>query len=248
VKLLPLVKRIAFKLRQRLPAHVELDDLVGAGVLGLLDAVRKFDPRKDVQIESYARHRIRGAILESLRSLDPASRDMRRKSKQAEKVYWDLEARVGRPVTDPEMAQALGITLEEWYRTLWELQVLDLDWLRPVGSVGRKQTYENTQLADHQASPFDLCYRREQREILTQAVAHLRERERMVISLYYLQGLTMKQIATQLGVDESRISQLCSAALDRLRLRVQAMLRRPQPARALPRAGVSLTTPPALAS
>src|SRR5437870_966047 len=104
VRLLPLVKRMALQMRERLPAHVDLDDLVGAGVLGLIDAVRKFDARKHVKLESYARHRIRGAILDGLRSLDGASRDMRRKAKGAEKVYRVLERKLGRPVGDDEMA------------------------------------------------------------------------------------------------------------------------------------------------
>jgi RNA polymerase sigma factor for flagellar operon FliA len=108
------------------------EDLAGAGVLGLLDAVRKFDARKHVKIETYARHRIRGAILDSLRSLDTATRAMRGKNKRAERVYRKLEARAECPVEDAEMAQALGISLKKWYGTVLELQPTGLDWLRPT--------------------------------------------------------------------------------------------------------------------
>lgn len=229
VKLLALVRRVAFEMHEHLPAHVEVDDLAGAGALGLLDAVRKFDARKHVKIETYARHRIRGAILDSLRSLDTASRDMRRKNKKAERVYRELEARAGRPVNDAEMARALGISLKKWYRTVQELQTMGIDWLRPT-------QMPDTPLPDVQDLPagnadnqIDLCYRREQRELLVRALEQLSERERTVVTLYYDQEMTMKDIGSQLGVDESRVSQLHSAAVAHLRNRIQTMLRPSRP-------------------
>lgn len=224
-KLLPLVKRTALQMREHLPAHVDVDDLVGTGVMGLLDAVRKFDAGKRVKLESYARYRIRGAILDGLRSLDSASRDMRKKNKKVEKVYRELESKLGRPVTDPEMAEALGISLPKWYGIVQELQAVGINWLRPAWYVPPQAPVEESLVADDRENPFDLCYRREQRDLLNRAIARLPERERIIVSLYYTQDLTMKEIAERLDIDESRVSQLHSGALARLRTRVQAMLR-----------------------
>ncbi len=229
IELLPLVRRVAIKISRQLPAHVEVDDLVGAGVLGLIDAIRKFDRTKQVKLEYYAGHRIRGAILDSLRALDFASRDMRKKNKKVERVHRELQAKLGQPIGDEEMACGLGVCLEKWYRTLHELQVLGVDWLRPTQSLGVRKPVEETLVRDNGESPFDRCYRREQKEILNRVMVRLPERERLIISLYYEQAKTMKQIAAQLGVDESRVSQLHTAALARLRTRVNRILRGPQP-------------------
>ena len=230
VEMLPLVKRLAYKIHQHLPAHVEVDDLIANGVLGLVDAVAKFDTAKRVKLESYARHRVRGAILDGLRGADPASRDMRRKNKRIQLLYRELEVKLGRPVTDEEMAAAVGISLANWYRTLREVQSVGFDFgIRPIsaGPTSKRLPTEPTLLADHEANPFELCYRREQREILTRALSHLPERERGILMFYYYEELTMKQIADRLNVDESRVSQLHSAALVRLKSAVESMLRPP---------------------
>jgi len=232
VKLLPLVKKVAFRMREHLPAHVEVDDLVGAGLLGLLDAVRKFDARKQVQIETYARHRIRGAIIDGLRSLDTASRDMRKKNKKVEQVYRALEAKLGRPVADDELATAMGVSLKKWYEIVQEIQPTGIEWLRPKETEEfNPPDLENVAGAD-QSTPFDLFARDEQRELLNRALLCLSERDREIITLYYQDELTMKEIGERVGVDESRISQVHSAALARLRTRVKLLLRpnpRPQP-------------------
>ncbi len=227
VALVPLVRHVALKFRRQLPPQVELDDLVGAGVLGLVDAVRKFDASKQVKIETYAPHRIRGAILDSLRTLDPASRDMRRKGKRVEKVYYELEAKLRRPARNADVARALDVSLEAWYRTAQELHASGVDCLQHAAGTDLKQPIEEARLPDRQESAFDQCYRREQREILNRAMASLPERERQIISLYYHRALTMKQIASRLGVDESRVSQMHSAALLRLRACVNAIVCRP---------------------
>jgi len=231
VKLLPLVKRMALQVRERLPQHVDAEDLVSTGVLGLVDAVRKFDARKHVKLESYARYRIQGAILDGLRGLDHASRDMRKKSKKAESVYRALEFRLSRAPSDEEIAAGLGISLERWYRTVRELQTLGMDWFRPMGSMGNKESRpasEESFVADNQEHQFHSCYRREQKEILDHALGRIPERERHVVQLYYDQELTMKEIGRKLGVDESRVSQLHSAALAHLRSRVQEMVNHPR--------------------
>jgi len=232
VKLLPLVKRMAFQVRERLPLHVEMNDLLSTGALGLVDAVHKFDARKRVKLESYARYRIRGAILDGLRSLDSASRDMRKKNKKAETVYGALEAKLHRAPNDEELAAALGVSLEKWYRAVRELQTVGMDWLRPMGSVGTKESRpasDEVLVADNQEHQFASCYRREQKEILQRTLQRIPERERQIVELYYDQELTMKEIGEKLGIDESRVSQLHSATLARLRLRVKEILNRPQP-------------------
>jgi RNA polymerase sigma factor for flagellar operon FliA len=229
LEMLPLVKRMAFRIRGRLPAHVEVGDLLANGMLGLVDAVAKFDSAKRVKLESYARHRVRGGILDGLRGADPASRDMRRKNKRIQQLYRELEVKLGRPVADEEIAAALGMSLSRWHRTLNEVRGLAFDFgARTIsaGPTSKRPSTEPALLADHGATPFELCYRREQRELLHRALSHLRERERRIIVLYYHQELTMKQIDDRLNVDESRVSQLHSAALVRLKACVESMLRR----------------------
>jgi RNA polymerase sigma factor FliA len=230
VGLLPLVKRVALQLRGHLPAHVELDDLIGAGTLGLLDAVRKFNPGKGVNIESYARYRIRGAILDSLREQDHASRDTRRKIKKIESTYQKLEFQLGRPASNPELAEALGLSLAEWYQTTSELERLGYEGAgaNPSQEIRRRVDEESLIAADPEDS-FTLCYRGEQRRILDRALGSLSERERVIIRFYYREALTMQEIATRLGIDESRVSQLHAGALARLRACVRTVLQRPVP-------------------
>ena len=227
VAMAPLVKRVALQMRQHLPPYVEMDDLVGAGTLGLVDALRKFDPSRKVKLESYARHRIRGGILDALRTLDPASRDMRRRARKVERTYRELEASLGRSVHDEEMARALGISLEVWHRWTREIHPLGFDgWPRreTAAVAGRLPAREESWVEGQREDPFDLCYRREQRDLLKRALACLPAREKLIVTLYYHQDFTMKEIAARLNVDESRVSQLHAEALQRLKARVQAFL------------------------
>jgi RNA polymerase sigma factor FliA len=218
---------MALQLRKRLPAHVETDDLVSLGVIGLLDAVRKFDSQRHVKIESYARYRIRGAILDGLRDWDNASRDLRRKNKKAERAQRELESKLGRPAGDEEMAEALGVSLQKWFRTVNELQPVGVSWLHPRGDGAVPSSWDENALPDTRENPFDLCYRREREEILNRALTGLPQRERDIISFYYARQMTMKQIGKLLGIDESRVSQLHSSALSRMRAVVQVIQKRP---------------------
>jgi RNA polymerase sigma factor for flagellar operon FliA len=231
VEMLPMVKRLAFTIHQHLPSHVEMEDLVANGVLGLIDAIRKFDATKRTRLESYARHRIHGAILDGLRGADPVSRDTRRKHKRIQKVYRDLEAKLGRAVRDEEMAEAMGMNLAQWHRALHAMRASGPNFAERVLTAAPPFTQSSGDpalLADDSStagpSPFDLCFGREQRDILRRAVSCLREREQQVITLYYEEELTMKQIAGRLELDESRVSQIHSAALARLRMSIGSLL------------------------
>ena len=226
VKLLPLVKRVALQLRGRLPAHVELDDLVSDGTVGLIDAVRKFDPAKGASIESYARYRIRGAILDSLREQDHASRDMRRQIKKIESTYQELERQLGRPAEDAEMAEAMGLVLKQWHKRVAELRRLGFEGTGArIPPEVSKRVNEEELPAPHDDNPFARCYRREQRDLISRALCCLTGRERSIMTFYYKDALTMKQIGARLGIDESRVSQLHSGAMTRLRSRVASLLR-----------------------
>lgn len=229
VSLYPLVRRMALKMRAHLPASVEVDDLVGAGALGLLDAVDKFDPSKHTKLETYARHRIRGSMLDSLRALDPVSRSMRTKSRKIEKLYGELGNRLGRAASDEEMVEALGVDLQEWHDILGKLQSVAKDgdfsprWPARMGGGVRHLTHTGGEGSEAVADlpsggdgPFELLLRREQRETLQGALATLPARDREVMILYYWNELTMAQIAARLGVDESRICQIHSQVLARL--------------------------------
>jgi RNA polymerase sigma factor for flagellar operon FliA len=231
VDMLPLVKRVALKIRKRLPAQVEIDDLLSDGVVGLVDAVAKFNPRKRVKLESYARHRIRGSILDGLRGADPVPRDLRRKHKNFQKLSQELEADLGRPVKDEEMATGMGMTVAQWHHELNEIQSAGIDCGARTLSAGptfMQTSVEPAFLAGDASNAFDLCYLREQREILALSLSQLRERERQIITLYYQRGLTMQEIASRMKVDASRVSQLHAAALVRLKAKVDSLIHRGQ--------------------
>jgi len=227
IEMLPLARRIALRVHEHLPAQVEIDDLYDNGIVGLIDAVAKFDSTKRVKFESYARHRIRGAIFDGLRAADPATRELRQTSKRIQNLYRHLEVKLGRPVKDEEIAAPMGMNLAQWHRALGEIQAVGFDsGLRRVsaGATSPRQSTDPELLADGSDTAFDLTYRCEQREILDRALRGLRERERRVLNLYYRDEMTMKQIANRMGVDESRISQLHSVAVRRLKAGVNTLL------------------------
>ena len=206
--------------------NVRLAGVVGAGTMGLLDAAQKFDVRRKVKMESYARHRIRGAILDGLRSLDTASRDLRKKSKKLEETARALQSKLHRPVEGEEMAQALGLSLDAWHRSRPHLKAAGLGCLHRMQEPSLTPACVDALVAPDQKNQFDLCYHRECRDIANQALACLPERERKIVFQYHLQEMTMKEIGSKLGIDESRVSQLHSAAIERLRLSAKAVLER----------------------
>jgi len=222
---LPQVRYIARRIHDRLPSHIPLDDLVQAGILGLIEALHKYDPGKNVELKTYAKHRIQGAILDSLRDLDWSPRPLRRKARQLEQAHQRLRARLGRPATEPELAMELGMELKELQHLLGDLRGLDLGSLQeeftPSGQE-RDSLAANPQGADQE--PFAKCFQGELRDFLARAVGELQARERLVLSLYYFEELTMKEVGAVLGVGEARVSQIHSAALVRLRARMRTLL------------------------
>jgi RNA polymerase sigma factor for flagellar operon FliA len=223
---LPQVKYIARRIHDRLPAQVPLDDLIHAGVVGLIDAVEKFDPSKNVQLRSYAKFRIRGAILDSLREMDWSPRHLRRQARRIEEAHRDLKLRLGRLATEPELAKELGMNLEDFQHLLGELRGLDLGSLQ-AESVDPQAEEEmvSYRSGGTDKDPFFLCLHAEIRTHIASALEDLDEKEKQVVTLYYLEELTMKEVGAVLGVGESRVSQIHSAAMVRLRARLGELLR-----------------------
>jgi RNA polymerase sigma factor FliA len=216
---IPQVRFIARIIHDRLPSHVCLDDLINDGVIGLIDALNKYDHDKNVQFRSYAQFRIRGAILDSLRNLDWSPRELRRKGRLIEAAVQKLSNELGRIPEELEIADAVGLELQEYQSLLIELRGLDL------GSLALDTQEESGNEADRslalaieeEAGPFHQCLRAEMRTILAQGIEQLSEREQQVLALYYSEELNMREIGTIIGVVESRISQIHSVAIARLR-------------------------------
>jgi RNA polymerase sigma factor for flagellar operon FliA len=217
---LPIVRFIARRIHERLPQHVPIEDLYSAGVVGLLDAFGKFDPAKQVQFRSYAQFRIRGAILDSLRTLDWSPRELRRKGRAVEQAIQTLTAQFGRAPNDHEIAHLLQIDLAAYQQLLGELKGLEIGTLhseRSEDSGEEELVYLPNRPED---DPLFRYLHSEMRERLSQAIGELPERERLVMTLYYYEETTMKEIGLILGVVESRISQIHASAVLHLRARL----------------------------
>jgi RNA polymerase sigma factor for flagellar operon FliA len=218
---LPIVRFLARRIHERLPQHVDIEDLVSAGVVGLMDAFTKFDPKKKVQFRSYAQFRIRGAILDSLRTLDWSPRDLRRKGRAAEEAVRTLTARLGRSPGESEIAAQLGVSLEDYQSLLGDLKGLEIGTLH----VEHNEDSGEEELAyipgRPEEDPLFCCLRGELQEKLTEAIECLPERERLVMTLYYFEELTMREIGLALGVVESRVSQIHASAVVHLRAALQ---------------------------
>jgi len=211
---LPLVKAIAIRVHENLPVHVDMDDLIHAGVLGLFDAVTKYDSAKNVAFQSYAKHRIKGAILDSLRQLDWASRDLRKRQKQVDSVTHDLSLKLNRMPADVEVAQAMGVSIERWRRMQMELRTVGLVSATPRPDLDHDRAQEFP--AAPSLQPDRMCEHRELQTTLARAIGSLPERYQRVVFLYYTNDMTMKEIGDMLGVNESRISQIHKTALKKM--------------------------------
>jgi RNA polymerase sigma factor for flagellar operon FliA len=218
---LPLVKAIAIRVHENLPVHVDLDDLVHAGVLGLFDAAGKFNPEKQVAFSSYAKHRIKGAILDSLRQLDWASRDLRRRHKQVEAATRELAATLQRTPTESEVAQKLGIEVERWRQMMVDLRSVGL-----ISASSRTAEHDDLPAPDFpskpETQPDNMCSREQMRSCLGVAMKTLPERYQKVVFLYYTNEMTMKEIGGILGINESRVSQIHKSALEKMQVVLQA--------------------------
>ena len=217
VETLPLIKHIAHRVATRLPTNIEMRDLINAGVLGLLDAVDKFEPERNVKFKTYAEVRIRGAILDSLRNLDWAPRSLRKKSKDLERTYAELSQKLGRPATDEEVSEALGEDIEDFHALVDQLHGLTLGSFENLNDSEASDNYINYYPDDGTNDPYVRFESNELTSMLAEAIEDLPEKERLVLSLYYYEEFTMKEIGMLLGVNESRVSQIHTKATLRLR-------------------------------
>lgn len=217
----PLVKAIAVRVHENLPVHVDLDDLVHAGILGLFDAASKFNPDKQVVFSSYAKHRIKGAILDSLRQLDWASRDMRRRHKQVEAATRDLAAELQRNPTEQEVAQKLGMDAERWRTMMIDLRNVGLISASTRGNEGDDLPAPDFP-SKPETHPDSICAREQLRSVLGVAMKTLPERYQKVVLLYYTNEMTMKEIGGILGINESRVSQIHKSALEKMQVALEA--------------------------
>ena len=224
IEQLPQVRYIARRIHARVPPQVLLEDLVHAGILGLLEAVNKYDPNKNVQLRHYAAFRIRGAILDSLRAVDWGTRGLRRKARRVECAISECKIRFSREPTESEIAAELGVTLEILQRLLGDLRALELVSLQAICS---HDGLTDDLLADRVAGdndPFCQTLHAEMIVLIAKAVGELPQQERQVLALYHYKELTMKNVGAVMGIGESRVSQLYTKAMLRLRARVHELL------------------------
>jgi RNA polymerase sigma factor for flagellar operon FliA len=214
---LPVVRFLARRIHERLPQYVDIEDLVSAGVVGLMDAFAKFDPDKKVQFRSYAQFRIRGAILDSLRTLDWSPRELRRKGRAVEEAIRALTSRLGRPPGEGEVAVEMALGLDEYQQLLGDLKGLEIGSLHAE----RNEDSGEEELAyvpgRPEEDPLFCCLRGELVDRLAEAIDNLPDRERLVMTLYYYEEMTMREIGLALGVVESRVSQVHAAGVVHLR-------------------------------
>ncbi|NMA65994.1 MAG: FliA/WhiG family RNA polymerase sigma factor [Clostridiaceae bacterium] len=212
-----LVKYVAGRLSIYFGTNVEYDDLVGYGVFGLIDAIDKFDLSKNVKFETYASLRIRGAIIDAIREQDWAPRTLRKKSKELEKTYSEIENKLGRSATDKEVAEKMGISLDELHKLLQEVNMSQMISLEDYLEQNHETGFDPLSLERDEEQPEERMEVIELKEILADAVEKLPEKEKMVVTLYYYEELTLKEISKIMGVSESRVSQLHTKAILRMR-------------------------------
>ncbi len=216
-----LVKYVANRLAINLSSVVEVDELISYGIEGLIDAIEKFDHKRNIKFETYAITRIRGSMIDGLRSMDWVPVSVRQKSKELEKIYTNLESKLGRAATDIEVAEELGITLNELANLLREVAantIISLDDFIPGDDGDDKKKRIVDLLEDHNAGDaLELLELSEVKELLAKTISRLPEKEKTVVYLYYYEGLTLKEIGMVLALSESRISQLHTKAILRLR-------------------------------
>ncbi len=222
----PLVKYVAGKISTGMPQSVEFDDLISYGVFGLLDAINKFDIERGIKFKTYAMTRIRGAIFDELRNFDWIPRSIRQKAKQVEQVVTDLENKLGRPVEDEEIAKEMGITDDELQELMLQLSgtsMVSLNDIWYLGDDNDEVTIMETLQSPSAMNPEVLIEKEEIKDVIVEAIKKLPDKEKKVIVLYYYEDLTLKEIGQVLDVTESRVSQLHTKAIMRLRGRLNTI-------------------------
>jgi len=221
----PLVKYVAGRMGTNFPSHVDESDLISYGLLGLIGALERFEPERNIKFETYAITRIKGSILDELRSLDWVPRSVRSMARQIEKCSAGLENKLHRAPTDEEMAKDMGLTDQEFQEALTKISsssIVALEELWTISSTGTESVALIDTIEDHQSkNPAEVVDINEVKERLASAISNLPEREKIVIALYYYEGLTLREIGDVLGVTESRISQLHTKAILRLKGRLK---------------------------
>jgi RNA polymerase sigma factor for flagellar operon FliA len=217
----PLVRRLAHQMIAKLPANVELDDLIQVGMIGLTDALSRFDSDQGVQFETFATQRIRGAMLDELRGADWMSRGNRKHQRDIEGAVHRLEQRMGRAPLESEIAKEMGISLTEYQDLLNKVRGTQLIYLEDMGGDEGDNDYLDRHVAEEGADPLARLNDYRMREALVAAIKHLPEREQYVMSMYYEQDMNLKEIAAVLGVTESRVCQLHSQSIARLRAKLR---------------------------
>ena len=219
----PLVKYVAGRLGSGLPAHVDEGDLVSYGLLGLIGAIERYDPGRDIKFETYAIARIKGAIIDELRALDWVPRSVRSRAREIERAIAELESKLGVAPTDEQIAEKIGISVDELEESLTDIarsSIAALDELWSVSGDGDQVSLMDTIEDETGPRPEAALDETEMREALADAIARLPEREKLVVTLYYYEELTLREIGEVLGVTESRVSQLHTKAILRLKARL----------------------------
>jgi RNA polymerase sigma factor FliA len=219
-----LVKTLAQRLAQRLPSQVEISDLMSVGVLGLIDAAARYKPTLGVPFDAFARRRVQGAMLDSLRDLDWAPRSLRRLRRDVDAAIGGLRRRLGREPEESEIAAEMSLTPAEYDRTLEQLRTLEIGAVRSLDAPSEDGTSQLEMCVDPGEGVFTQLERKELREHLARAIRQLPDRERQILSLYFEEELTLAEIGRVIGVGESRVSQLRSLALSRLRASLRQSL------------------------
>jgi len=223
----PMIKYVANRIAMRLPPHIEVDDLISVGVLGLMDAISKYDSSRGAKFKTYAEFRVRGAILDELRAMDWVPRSVRQKASNVDKVVQTLQAKLSRSPEDEEVAKEMGLTLDQFHDTLNETKSIPIFSLEDLGIAkesGEQQSLLDCLAGKADADPQTQIRLVELKEIIAKAIDALPEKERLMVSLYYYEELTMKEIGAVLEITESRVSQIHSKAVYRLRTKLKAII------------------------
>ena len=223
----PMIKYVANRIAMRLPPHIEVDDLISVGVLGLMDAISKYDSSRGAKFKTYAEFRVRGAILDELRAMDWVPRSIRQKASNVDKVVQALQAKLSRSPEDEEVAKEMGISLDQFHDTLNETKSIPIFSLEDLGIAkesGEQQSLLDCLAGKADADPQTQIRLIELKEIIAKTIDALPEKERLMVSLYYYEELTMKEIGAVLEITESRVSQIHSKAVYRLRTKLKAII------------------------